>query len=293
LLFNRQSWVGLEGSFGEVRFGRDYTPTYWNYAVFEPFYNNSVATSASTWAMCIANTCARASNSIGYRLPPNLGGVYGWAMYAFGNRASNETFTGTTPAYAVGQSTENNGRHMSVRLGYSGGPVNTAVAYGKTTYAPGTNTAGPLGIASTPYGSFTDLNGGVTYKLGSVQLLGFANRNVMQDAGALGNDATIKGWNLGAIWGVGSGEIPVSYGRASVSSALLATEPKATKWAIGYRYFLSKRTTAFAYYAHVSNSGGAALTAASFSAGGIGAVGGAANINGRSTGIEVGLDHNF
>ena len=32
--FNRRSTVSLSGGFGEVRLGRDYTPTYWNNALF-------------------------------------------------------------------------------------------------------------------------------------------------------------------------------------------------------------------------------------------------------------------
>ncbi|MBS0426723.1 MAG: porin, partial [Proteobacteria bacterium] len=35
--FNRRSTVSLSGGFGEVRLGRDYTPTFWNDTVFDPF----------------------------------------------------------------------------------------------------------------------------------------------------------------------------------------------------------------------------------------------------------------
>jgi predicted porin len=76
-------------------------------------------------------------------------------------------------------------------------------------------------------------------------------------------------------------------------SDLVPSDPRATKWAVGYRHHLSKRTTLVAYYARVKNSGGAAQTATSFSSGNLGAVAGPANINGRSTGFELGLDHTF
>ena len=34
--FNRRSTVSLSGGFGELRLGRDYTPTFWNDTVFDP-----------------------------------------------------------------------------------------------------------------------------------------------------------------------------------------------------------------------------------------------------------------
>ena len=37
LIFGRRSTVSLSGVFGEVRLGRDYTPTFWNTALFDPF----------------------------------------------------------------------------------------------------------------------------------------------------------------------------------------------------------------------------------------------------------------
>ncbi|MEO7336206.1 MAG: porin, partial [Caldimonas sp.] len=35
--FNRRATVSLLGGFGEVRLGRDYTPTFWNQTVFDAF----------------------------------------------------------------------------------------------------------------------------------------------------------------------------------------------------------------------------------------------------------------
>jgi hypothetical protein len=42
--FARRSTVSLSGGFGEVRLGRDYTPTFWNDTVFDPFGTNGVGT---------------------------------------------------------------------------------------------------------------------------------------------------------------------------------------------------------------------------------------------------------
>src|SRR5574337_472455 len=37
--FARRSTVSLAGNFGEIRLGRDYTPSGWNHRVFDPFLN--------------------------------------------------------------------------------------------------------------------------------------------------------------------------------------------------------------------------------------------------------------
>ena len=80
-LFNRRSTVSLLGGWGELRLGRDYTPSFWNTTVFDPFGTNGVGSFlnlASTTSLGTdAITYVRANNSIGYLLPSNLGGLYG------------------------------------------------------------------------------------------------------------------------------------------------------------------------------------------------------------------------
>src|SRR5438093_1257611 len=63
--------------------------------------------------MGVAKTQSRASNSIGYLLPRNLGGVYGQVMVAAGEGTPGAKYTGG-------------------RIGYESGPLNVAAAYGKT-----------------------------------------------------------------------------------------------------------------------------------------------------------------
>jgi predicted porin len=291
LTFNRRSTVSLSGGFGELRLGRDYTPTFWNYTIYDPFGTNSVGSTLNAYVAPGSTTFVRASNSIGYFLPGNLGGFFGQAMYAFGNRSSVETTArpaayGTTP---VG--TEDNGKYFGARVGYGQGPINTAISYGRTKYAAGTNAGSILGLASTAFGDFTDLSWGGSYTFGTVKAMAQISREKFADFGAPGNTATAKGWTLGVDWGVGAGDVLASYGRVTLDG--VTGSPKSTKWAIGYVHNLSKRTAVYAYYAHVGNSGGAASTAASFSSGALGAVGGAANINSGSSGIDIGLRHAF
>ena len=43
--FNRRSTLSLSGNFGELRLGRDYTPTFNNVSTYDPFGTNGVGTS--------------------------------------------------------------------------------------------------------------------------------------------------------------------------------------------------------------------------------------------------------
>jgi predicted porin len=293
MLFNRRSIVSLSGNFGELRVGRDYTPSYNNYWLYDPFGNAGVGASLTAYSGVFeASTFVRASNSIGYSLPGNLGGFFGEAMYAFGNRASNETQAvpaayGTSPV-----NTSDNGRYMGAKLGYGLGPWVTSVAFARTTYAPGTRNATIFELAPIPYGKLTDVSWGGSYNFGTVKAMALLARHTMSDATTPGNKAVEKTWGIGVDWNVGPGNVLASYSRATLTTGALATEPRASKLAVGYVHNLSKRTSLYAMYARVGNGGGAAQSAASLTSG-LGDVAGGANINGRSTGLELGISHAF
>lgn len=290
LTFNRRSTVSVYAPWGEVRLGRDYTPSFWNYNIFDPYGTNSVGNNLVELAgVALANTDVRASNSVGYFLPSNLGGIYGQAMYAFGNRSSAETAMG----YGVARSTRDNGTYAGARIGYAAGPLNAAVSYARTKYAAGTNTVSTLmGLPAFAIGDFTDMSMGGSYQIGPVKAMANLSRNKVSNAVTLGNTGAVKGLILGVDWGVGSGDVLISYSRIRASN-IVATDPTANKWALGYFHHLSKRTDIYAIFARVTNSNGSAQTAASGSSGALGAVGGAVNVNGTSTGMDMGLRHAF
>ena len=146
--------MSLSGAFGEVRLGRDYTPTFWNDTVFDPFGTNGVGTNlistangCNSPAACrnsgfTANTnYIRASNSIGYFLPPNLGGFYGQFMYAFNEKTSYDPGSLTPPGAAAivanpalrHADNARAGRYVGGRVGYANGPLDVALAYGEST----------------------------------------------------------------------------------------------------------------------------------------------------------------
>jgi predicted porin len=230
LTFNRRSTVSLAGGWGELRLGRDYTPQFWNLTVFDPFGTNGVGTTATLNGPIPANqtepTTVRASNSIGYFLPGNLGGFYGQGQYYMGENPTNTA-------------TEDDGSGAAVRLGYAAGPFNVAVAFAKTNFA---------------IGDFETWNAGGQWDFGVAKLMGHYAQTKVKGATAAGS-ADGKGWLLGGLVPVGAGEIRLAYSTYKIE--LPASTPEVQKFALGYVHNLSKRTALYATYAQVKNEGGA------------------------------------
>jgi predicted porin len=253
LIFNRRSTVSLGGGFGELRLGRDYTATFWNYTVFDPFGTNGVGTTRTLAGNGAATSIAgnltqvRASNAFGYFLPGNLGGFYGQFQWYKGENLSNAAAAKTGDGYAL-------------RGGFANGPVNVALAVGQLKTGAAT--------------SHDTWNLGGSYDLGVAKLMGHYD--------AQDNTAGVKqtGYLLGATMPLGAGELKGSY---SVSKTNAATSPKSTQWAVGYVHNLSKRTAVYATLARVGNSGGANAVLN----------GATASVNNSSTGYDIGLRHTF
>ena len=222
LTFNRRSTVSLNGGFGEVRLGRDYTPQFWNLTVFDPFGTNGVGTSQTLNSSLGGPTTVRASNAIGYFLPGNLGGFYGQAQYYMGENLSNAA-------------NKKDGNGLSMRVGYANGPINVALALSETKYLAGNIKA---------------VNLGGQYDLGVAKIMAHYN----QDKISGGADG--KGFLIGGLVPMGAGEIRLAYSTYKVSVA--GPDPRSNKLALGYVHNLSKRTALYATYAHVSNKNGAA-----------------------------------
>ena len=315
--FARRSTVSLSGGFGEIRLGRDYTPTFWNDTVFDPFGTNGVGTNLISTANGF-NTSGgsggfggnanyvRASNSIGYFLPPNLGGFYGQVMYAFHeqDKYDNGNFTPTTGTgfvlnaktgaiEAASVAKSRTGRYVGGRFGYANGPLDVAIAYGSST------------VGDQYYAGITNkvdtLNLGASYDFGSVKLFGEVSRAKnkldyeVTPTLAGRPDIDLTGYLLGVTVPVGAGLIRASYSRVTYDENLVANPPavlpedkKANKLAIGYVHNLSKRTALYATIARVSNKNNAALTV-----GGPNFVTAGGFTPKTSTGYDFGIRHAF
>ncbi|MDM0032883.1 porin [Variovorax sp. J22P271] len=310
--WQRRSTVSLSGNFGEVRLGRDYTPTFWNDTVFDPFGTNGVGTNlissangyntpgSAVQGFTANTTYTRASNSIGYFLPPNLGGFYGQFMYAMNEKVSYDPGR-LTPGNAATDGNERAGRYIGGRVGYANGPLDVAVAYGQST------------IGSNFYAGTTDnlstWNLGASYDFGVVKLFGeYSNAKLKVDSSTnlvagVSNpfgfrEPSANGWLLGATVPVGPGLIRMSYSAVNYKNTAyidqlfgFRDDPKANKLALGYVHNLSKRTALYTTIARVSNKNGADLTL-----GGPAFVttsSGATMTPKSSTGYDLGIRHSF
>ena len=256
LTFDRRSTVSINHSvLGELRLGRDYTPSFWNLTTFDPF--GTVGSGGSRQISQNTNfgniggrtsVAVRASNSIGYFLP-KLGGFYGQYMHAFGENLSNAA-------------NANDGKYDGVRVGYSNAQVNIAIAHGRVRLAAGDVTASNVG-ASWTFGS------------------GKAVAQWFTDDSKAANAFRTKGYLLGGSLTVGVGEIPFTY---TVSKEESPAGRRAAQLAAGYVHNLSKRTAVYTNVARIKNSNGSAVS-------GNGGVPGAANKDWR--GFDLGIRHTF
>lgn len=253
--FNRRSTVSLiSQSLGEIRVGRDFTPTYWNLTNFDPFgtagagsANNIIQSNLSQ--VSTVQTAIRASNSVGYLLP-RLGGVYGQAMYALGE---NGTSAGNQ---------EKDGNYAGLRIGYASGPFNVAIAHGTTTLFAGD-------VSTT--------NAGVSYDFGVVKPMAqyFQDRKEK-----VGQPNKSSGYLLGVNVNWGGGYFPISFTRIHNNAAI---EKEANQVAVGYVHNLSKRTAIYTTLSRIENKGGAAVSG--------GGVTGAANMSWCA--VDLGIRHSF
>jgi len=258
-IFQRRATVSLMGGFGEVRLGRDYTPTFWNWTVFDPFGTNGVGQSTNLGLEVAGlapggsyGTLVRANNTIGYFLPA-MGGFYGQIMQSAGENVNGNKIT-------------------AFRLGYAAGPFNVAGAWGTTEVTPDIdgdnwNIAGSW---KTGFGLFSAFYG--MLEVGSLE----------QENWFLGYQLPIGAFTLKASYG----EVDRTGNRSTVPATVALGD--ADQVALGFTYDLSKRTALYGTYSMISNNG------TRFRAGQL--VNNDAvynNVGKDSTGYEFGVRHSF
>jgi len=249
--FRRRSTVSLSGGFGEIRLGRDLTPTHHNDDVFSPFGTVGVGTNVIFSALNQSNVLGfnananqvRASNTIGYFLPSNLGGFYGQLMYGLHENTSTN----------VGTVNGRSGQYAGGRFGYANGPLDVAVAYGESKGLAGAVAAG----FANP--EVRTLNLGASYDLGMVKLFGELSDVRFEQDFVTGANVEDKqyGYLLGVSAPIGAGVVKAAWSAVRRDRELAnQTDPKAGKLALGYVHNLSKRTALYATVARVTSKNG-------------------------------------
>lgn len=252
---NRQIFVGLQGDFGKVRLGRDFNPSRSLVTGLDPFGASGVGNVQNIYQLQ-----TRVGNAIIYT-SPNMGGFT--AEVTFTNNVD-----GNESAYEKGDDNPND-RLWNVVGKYSNGPLMVGASYERIK-----NDAAD--------GKIRAWNLVGSYDFGVVSLRG-AYGQVKTDVGPF--DSKAKQWMVAGVIPVSeAGSVLVSYNRIKIDTDLLAGDPKASQWAVGYKHNLSKRTNVYATYAKVSTNNEAE--------GGFGVYGGS-NDNVFTSGLNVGIRHNF
>lgn len=280
LTFNRWSYVGLSGNFGEVRVGREYTPAFQAVLGADVVGANGAGNSlnmtlmiAGTTANAVA-TAVSASNGVSYE-SPSLSGL----------KVKVQQFQGENPntGAAATLNTAKNGDGTSYHISYANGPL--SAGYGatssKSTSVQATTGAGLPGKyeLSTAYAKY---DFGV-----ALATVGQATEKQAGNAATadnIKNDSTIFGVSVP----FGAYKLNVNHITSKYSAAGTQTG-KATQLAIQGLYAVSKRTDLYATYAVTDNSQGKLYGLGN----GAGRMVTVSNAGDKSTGYQIGMRHNF
>jgi predicted porin len=181
LTFNRKSTVGLVGSMGEIRLGRDYSPQFYADAVYDPFGTNGVASSLIAYNGGL--TAVRASNMVAWHSPV-VGGFKVMVGSYMGENASTAAKVG-------------NGN--GIYLNYTQGALSAGYSSAKTTTGAGTE------VKTTGLGG--------SYNLGFANIMG--ESNTVSNTGAV----DLKGTLIGAHIPLAGGNFRVSSAKLSQGAA--------------------------------------------------------------------------
>lgn len=257
--FRRRSTVSLSNRWGELRLGRDYTPQFWSWTVFDPFGTNGVGAASNLFIEANAvqgsggayGTLVRANNTVQYILPNGVfgPGLYGQVMVAAGeNAVGNKMYGG--------------------RIGYAAGPFNVAAAYSETEPdIPGVITVSNWNVA----GSFDFKIAKLSAFYSQIEVEGLV-------VGTGGQD----NWFIGLTAPLGQANLKLSWGQADGTG--VASARGAKQWAVGADYNLSRRTALYATVSSINNNDTSAFRIAPTSP---------LSPGQSSTGGEIGVRHSF
>ena len=251
--FTRDSTVGVSGNFGEVRFGRSYTPMFNTIGASDVF-----ATTGAT-TVNLYPDAVRASSSVFYT-SPNFSGFSAAVMLG-----RNDTGV-TTGATSVDQNSDNTGLSAT----YAAGPLMVSVAMGEIKGTAGTTSAKSNGSAVS-----------ATYDIGVAKLYGGYTTAKAQSNTAVASYDELTELNLGVAVPMGATTLMAAYGRNTATRTALGNEignGSGNDFVVGATYAFSKRTSAYAKTG-TYNKGDGTMLGASYAT--------------KMTTTALGLVHNF
>ncbi len=277
--FKRESTVRLSGNFGEVRLGRETTPTFraglkydlfgatgigqfMGYRDWAGLGDFAASVTPKQTAQGDLNTI-RANNMVSYS-SPNFNGFTGNISYGFDEKANaNNAFVGV----------KNAGRYVGGNVGYDNGPLSVTAAYGTLK----------MGLGGTPIDR-DEMSIGASYNFGVAKVVGLAQQVKYKADGM--SSQKFNNYMLGVSAPVGGvGEVKAQYAYYDQK----ADDTKAQQLSLGYVHNLSKRTALYGTVAYMKNNkdSGLGLQAKGVNDGSLSALGK------NQTGVQVGIRHAF
>ncbi|MDB5992357.1 MAG: porin [Herbaspirillum sp.] len=250
-LFGRQAWISLDGGFGSVKVGRQYSSMYFALGAFDPFGISTAANAQNLFGYGVdaLDPISRSDNTVSYTTP-TIGGLSGLAGYKFG----------ATPGSA-------NTSTKFLGVTYANGPLLAMASYQN---ADGVNFSGfgapsalgaivaqtSLGaVANTTTGTKVDTGvAGASYDFGVAKL---ALAYGATKASAVG-DVRMNNYLVGVTVRAGTGSVLSSWNRSHVKDI---SGGVTNMYSLGYKYPMSKMTDLYAYSAYTRNGSGVRLNA--------------------------------
>jgi predicted porin len=257
-LFGRMAIVALEGGFGGVVLGRQFTSSYLHMDRVDPFGTGLAGAGTNMFPFQ-----QRLNNVVAYHTP-DLGGFSATVAYAAGEQPGDKDAN----------------RIFDGEVSYSAGPLYVGVAYDLQD-----DTAGTKVLEIT--------NVGGTYDFGVVK--GYLQYQTTESDGSVNAaPGTVGGVNtaarvdqetilIGVSVPIGRGNLMASYIDHSDDANIAGVLPMdSDQVAVGYMYALSKRTQLYTAIARINNDNGARKT-----------VGDATEKGSGERAVNFGVVHNF
>lgn len=280
-------YVGLTGGFGTAVAGYLDGLRYGIYGKYNPFGNYSVGNFTS-----MTTQYDRAANALAY-ISPSFNGFTLILATATNTQTAEGALNGVHVPASAGTGNTGDDRLFSVNLIYNNGPLSVDLDYETTKAVNYSNSQ--LYVATT----------GVSYDFGVAKISavydvihGQPNSLIggnidldpttpgLQNLGGLGAGQTYdrRNWFVGASVPVGNAtKLLAAYGKVKDRTLV---DADASKWSIGARYALSKRTELYTDFAHIRNDKNAGFT--------MNPMGNSLGLSGQGvTGFDFGIKHSF
>ena len=229
----RDQWIGLDGSFGKLRFGSMSTPYKATGAMIDPLWRTAFDTRNIGLASDLHSGSGddghgRMTKAIGYDTP-DFNGLSAAATYSF----DDDCGIGAAPGCADDDA-------YSVGARYKNGPALAFVDY-VTSDKGGSDEAWKIG-GKYSFGDFA-VFGQYEFDMGMLSDRGTTSNNTVEDADL---------WQLGGSFTMGNVLLVANYGQGDDNNDALDGDNGYEAWRIAAAYNFSKRTMAYGGFAQIS-----------------------------------------